>query len=89
MAIVFDTKAELEAFCEAFELRSIPQERPIRKSRHPFSRSERLSERHAHQTEASVESHPQRDVAPAGQIFEMDPTPNLPEEASVVLASVS
>ncbi|MCE3235438.1 MAG: hypothetical protein K0Q50_1618 [Vampirovibrio sp.] len=41
MAIVFDTQAELEAFCEAFELKNAERERPVRNAR------KRSSEKHS------------------------------------------
>jgi hypothetical protein len=44
MAIVFDTQAELEAFCEAFELRIIQKERPLRKARRKFSQIEQATD---------------------------------------------
>lgn len=43
MAIVFDTQAELEAFCEAFELREVRQ-KPFRKTRQRLMQSEYLDE---------------------------------------------
>lgn len=86
MAIVFDTQAELEAFCEAFELRNAAPERKT-------SRKFRLNIK-------SVEHSPAKAATVISQVpIEIAPMPYKPEteallpvmtgETPVVFAEVS
>jgi len=80
MAIVFDTAAELEAFCEAFELRAELQE-PIKKSRKKFIESESTIEEP--QAVLSLFESPQPIEEPPiveVDLPELEPIPELLEE---------
>ena len=90
MAIVFDTQAELEAFCEAFELRTELQT-TVKRSRKRFPESEdRVDEQ---QTAISLVENPpsvEEDSSLVGVTpLEISPMPEPFEELSIILASAS
>ena len=63
MAIVFDTQAELEAFCEMFELRNMVQERPTRKFSRKFIQNAKATEK-AERVAQETKSLPQLEAVP-------------------------
>lgn len=85
MAIVFDTKAELEAFCEAFELKA-NLHKPIKKSRKKYNELEKAIDK-PQTVIRSVESDELSTVgiAPREAIY----FPELVADEPMILASVS
>ena len=92
MAIVFDTQAELEAFCEMFELRSMVPERSVRKFSRKFIQDEKGSEKGEQFTQES-KSPTLLDVLPVPKeettCLEMELGSESIGESTVLLASAS
>lgn len=89
MAIVFDTAAELEAFCEAFELRA-EQQNPIRKRRPKFIEPEHMMDEPQAILSLVENTGSVEDSLVIGITSPEDiPIPELIEDAPVMLASAS
>lgn len=92
MAIVFDTQAELEAFCEMFELRSMVPERSVRKFSRKFVQDEKVPEKAEAVTQES-KSPPLLEIVPVTEAESTDIEMGLYSEGTgdppVLLASAS